>query len=74
MSTYLSIYLLLYSLLFDFGGFLSFLILYTVTMTPWTGDQPSQGRYLHIEQYKQRIDAHRDIHAFSGIVTHDPSA
>jgi hypothetical protein len=39
------------------AGFLSFLVLYTVCRTPWT-----QGRYLHT-----------DIHALSGIQTHDPS-
>jgi hypothetical protein len=34
---------------------------------------PSQGRYLHTGQNKQRINAHTDIHALSGIQTHDPS-
>jgi hypothetical protein len=55
------------------GHFFSFLILYTVDRTPWTGIGPSQGRYLHTEQHKHRINAHRDIHALSGIRTHDPS-
>jgi hypothetical protein len=32
------------------------------------GISPSQGRYLHTEQ------THTDIHALSGIRTHDPSA
>jgi hypothetical protein len=32
---------------------------------------PSQGRYLHTEQHKHRINT--DIHALSGIRTHDPS-
>jgi hypothetical protein len=32
---------------------------------------PSQGRYLHTEQHKHRINA--DFHALSGIRTHDPS-
>jgi hypothetical protein len=33
---------------------LSFLILYTVGRTPWTGDQPLvKSRYLHTEQHKQ---------------------
>jgi hypothetical protein len=36
-----------------------FLILYTFGRTPWTGIGLSQGRYLHIEQYKHRINAHR---------------
>jgi hypothetical protein len=35
------IYLWLYSLLFDLGLFFSFLILYTIGKTPWTGDQPA---------------------------------
>jgi hypothetical protein len=34
---------------------------------------PSQGRYLHTGQHKHRINAHTDIHALSGIRTHDPS-
>jgi hypothetical protein len=35
---------------------------------------PSQGRYLHTGQHKHRINAHNtDIHALSGIRTHDPS-
>jgi hypothetical protein len=34
---------------------------------------PSQGRYLHTEQHKLRINAHRDCHALIGIRTHDPS-
>jgi hypothetical protein len=34
----------------------------------------SQGRYLHQEQHKHRINAHTDIKALSGIRTHDPSA
>jgi hypothetical protein len=36
----LSIYLWLYSPLFDLGRFFTFLILYTVGRAPWTGDQP----------------------------------
>jgi hypothetical protein len=37
------------------------------------GISPSQGRYLHTGQHKHRINAHTDIHASSGIRTHDPS-
>jgi hypothetical protein len=38
------------------------------------GISPSQGRYLHTEQHKNRINAHNtDIHALSGVRTHDPS-
>jgi hypothetical protein len=52
----------------------SFLILYTVFRTPWTGISLSQGRYLYTEENKHRINAHNtDIHALSGMRTHDPS-
>jgi hypothetical protein len=37
------------------------------------GISPSQGRYLHSGQHKYRINAHTNIHALSGIRTHDPS-
>jgi hypothetical protein len=38
------------------------------------GISRSQGRYLHTGQHKHRIKAHNtDIHALSGIRTHDPS-
>jgi hypothetical protein len=38
------------------------------------GISPSQGLYLHTEQHKYRINAHNsDIHALSGIRTHDPN-
>jgi hypothetical protein len=40
LSIYLSIYLWLYIPLLSLGRFFSFLILYTVATTPWTGDQP----------------------------------
>jgi hypothetical protein len=52
----------------------SFLIFYTVGRTPWTGDQPV-ARLLpaHTGHHKHRINAHTDIHASSGIRTHDPS-
>jgi hypothetical protein len=39
LSTYLPIYLWLYSLLLDLGCFFSSLIFYTVGRTPWSGDQ-----------------------------------
>jgi hypothetical protein len=35
------------------GRLFSFLMCCTVSRTPWTGDQPSQGCCLHIEQRKQ---------------------
>jgi hypothetical protein len=34
---------------------------------------PSQGRYLNTRQHKHRINAYTDIHALSGIRTHDTS-
>jgi hypothetical protein len=38
------------------------------------GISPSQGLYLHTEQHKPRINSNNtDIHALSGIRTHDPS-
>jgi hypothetical protein len=62
--------------LVDLDRFSSFLI-HTQTVGPlgW-GISPSQGRYLHIEQHKHRMNAHRqpsDNHASRGIRTLDPS-
>jgi hypothetical protein len=37
------------------------------------GISPSQGRYLHVGQHRHRINAYTDIHASSGIRTHDPN-
>jgi hypothetical protein len=34
---------------------------------------PRQDRYLYTGQHKHRINAYTDIHALSGIRTHDPS-
>jgi hypothetical protein len=34
---------------------------------------PSQGRYLYTRKHKHRINVYTDIHALSGIRTHDPS-
>jgi hypothetical protein len=48
-------------------------LFYTDGRTPWTRDKPSQGRYLHTGQHKHSINANTDIHALSGIRTHDPS-
>jgi hypothetical protein len=56
---YVTIYLRLYSPLLDLGRFFSFLILYTVGRTPWAGISMWHGRYLHTEQHKHRINAHR---------------
>jgi hypothetical protein len=41
--------------------------------TSWRGISPSQGSYLHTGQHKHRINAHANIHALSGIQTHDHS-
>jgi hypothetical protein len=35
------------------ADFFSFVILYTVSRTPWTGDRPASRPLLHIEQHKQ---------------------
>jgi hypothetical protein len=68
---YLSIYLWLYSPLLG----LQFLYSYTQSVgLLGRGISPSQGRYIHTEQHKHRINAHNtDIHALSGIRTHNPS-
>jgi hypothetical protein len=69
---YLSIYLWFYSPCGRCHLF-SFLI-YTHSVGPLRRViSPSQGRYLHTEQHKYRINAHTDIHALSGIRAHDPS-
>jgi hypothetical protein len=69
---YLFIHQWLYRPLMGPGHFFfSFVILYTVGRTPWKRISPSQGRYLHTEQHKYRINV--DIHVSSGIRTHDPS-
>jgi hypothetical protein len=64
----------LYSPLLGLGRFFSFLVLYTVGRAHWTGDQPvARTLPAHITTQKHRINAHNtDIHALSGIRTHDP--
>jgi hypothetical protein len=61
------------ALFWALAAFPVFFILYTVGRTPWTRISPSQSRYLHTGQHKHRINAHTNIHALSGIRTHDPS-
>jgi hypothetical protein len=58
----------------DPGLFFSFAIFFT-QMVGLLGQviSPSQGRYLNTEQHKHRVNAYTDIHALSGIRTHDPS-
>jgi hypothetical protein len=54
--------------------FFSFVIFFTRTEgLLGRGIRKSQGRYLHTGQHKYRINAHRYIHTWSGIRTHDPS-
>jgi hypothetical protein len=58
LSIYLSIYGL-QSFLLDLGRFFSFLIYIQSVGHLGRGISPSQGRYLHTEQPKHRINAHR---------------
>jgi hypothetical protein len=58
IRTYLFIYLWLYSPCGPWPLF-QFLNLYTVNRISWTGIRPPQGRYLHTEQHKHRIKAHK---------------
>jgi hypothetical protein len=55
----------------DLGRFFSFLIYTQSIGLLGRRTSPSQGRYLHSEQYKHRINA--DRHASSGIRNYDPS-
>jgi hypothetical protein len=59
-------------LCYDLDRFFSFLILYTVGRTPWTGDQ-TVARPLPIPRTTQTQNKHTDIYALTGIRTHDPS-
>jgi hypothetical protein len=69
-----NLFVWLYSPLLSLGSFFSFLIVHKVGRAPWTGISPPQGIYLHTEQHKHRINSHNtDIHALSGIRTHDPT-
>jgi hypothetical protein len=67
-------YLSLYgsAALVDFGRFYSFLNYTQLVGFLGRGISPLQGPYLHIEQ-KHRTKAYTDIHASSGIRTHDSS-
>jgi hypothetical protein len=47
--------------------------IYTVGRTPWTGDQPVVRPLLTQRATQTQKNAHTDIHAWSGIRTHDPS-
>jgi hypothetical protein len=67
------IYHWLYSPLFGPGLSFSFVILHIRVGLLIRVIIPSLGLYLHIRQHKHRINAHTDIHALSGIRTHDHS-
>jgi hypothetical protein len=72
VNLYLFVYQWLYSPFLDLGRFVSVLIYTQSVGLVGRGISPSQGRYLHAEQHKQN-KTHTDIHASSGIRTHDPS-
>jgi hypothetical protein len=77
-TNYLSIYLYFYlsvclQPLWTLAAFFNFLIYTQSVGLLGRVMNPSQGRYLHTEQHKNRINAQTDIHASSGIRTHDPS-
>jgi hypothetical protein len=59
--------------LIDLDCFFSFLIHSQSVGLLGRGISPSQGRYLHTERHKHRINAHKHINAFSGIQNHDLS-
>jgi hypothetical protein len=67
------IYQWLYSLLLGSGLFFSFVIISTQSVgLLGRVISLSQGHYLQTGQHKHRINAFTDIHALSGIRTHDP--
>jgi hypothetical protein len=75
ISIYLSVYLSIYGSAALFVGLwplFSFLILYTICRTPWTGDQ-SVAMLLPTHRTTQTQNKRTDIHASSGIRSHDPS-
>jgi hypothetical protein len=49
-------------------------LFYTDGRAPWTSDQPVARPLPTRRNNTNRINAHTDIHALSGIRTHDPSA
>jgi hypothetical protein len=64
----------LYCLLLGPRLFFSFIIFFTQTVGLLGGViSPLQGLCIHTGQYKHKINAYTDIHAFSEIRTHDPS-
>jgi hypothetical protein len=69
----LSICLWLYSPLLDLGRFFSFLILYTVGRTPWTGDQPVAGPLPTHRTAQTQNKRTQTSMPKVGLETHDPS-
>jgi hypothetical protein len=64
----------LYSLLLGSGLFFSFVSISTQTAGLLERViSPSQCRYINTGQHEHRIKAHTNIHALSGIPTHDAS-
>jgi hypothetical protein len=72
VPTYVTVYLWLRNPSLDLCRFFSFLFPYTVGRTPWTGDQPV-ARPLPTHMTTETQNKPTDIHALSGIRTHDPS-
>jgi hypothetical protein len=70
----ISIHQWLYSPLLGSGLSFNSVIIFTQTvgLLGWV-TSPSQRPYLHKGQHRHRINAYTDIHALSGIRTHDPS-
>jgi hypothetical protein len=67
-ANYTFIHQWLYSPLLGPGVFFSVAIIFTQTVgLLGRGISPSQGRYLHTEQHKHRINAYTDIHALTEI-------
>jgi hypothetical protein len=65
-----------YASFLSLGSFFTIVILYMVVMTPWSGISPSQGLRFHTGQHKlnkKNSNSNSDIHASSGIRTHEPS-
>jgi hypothetical protein len=74
MSSLSFIHQWLYSPLLGPGLFFSVAIIFTQTVGLLVRViSLSQGLYLHTGRHKHRINAYTDIHALSGIRTHDPS-
>jgi hypothetical protein len=47
-------------------------LIYTVSRTPWTGDQPCRKDATYTQDETNTEEMRTDIHASSGIRSHDP--